>query len=79
MQQLPNLSFEIITPSPPHQRGAQLSLYFKENAKAIHNKMIENGIIVDFREPGVIRLAPAPMYCSYLDVYQFYCILRNNF
>ncbi len=79
MQQLPNLSFEIITPSNPHQRGAQLSLYFKENAKAIHNKMIENGIIVDFREPGVIRLAPAPMYCSYLDVYQFYCILRNNF
>ena len=79
MQQLPNLSFEIITPSPPHQRGAQLSLYFKENAKAIHNKMIENGIIVDFREPGVIRLAPAPMYCSYLDVHQFYCILRDNF
>jgi len=79
MQQLPNLSFEIITPSNPAQRGAQLSLYFKENAKAIHNKMIENGIIVDFREPGVIRLAPAPMYCSYLDVYQFYCILRDHF
>lgn len=79
MQQLPNLSFEIITPSNPAQRGVQLSLYFKENAKAIHNKMIENGIIVDFREPGVIRLAPAPIYCSYLDVHQFYCILRDHF
>jgi len=79
MQQLPNLSFEIITPASPTQRGAQLSLFFKENAKAIHHKMIENGIIVDFREPGVIRLAPAPMYCSYVDVYQFYCILRDHF
>lgn len=79
LQQLPNLQFEIITPADPAQRGAQLSLYFPNNGKAIHQKMIESGIIVDYREPGVIRVAPAPLYCSFEDVYSFYEILKNNF
>ena len=79
LQQLTNLNFEIITPAEPESRGAQLSLYFKEKGKEIHNKMIDSGIIVDYREPGVIRVAPAPLYCSYLDVYRFYEILRDHF
>jgi kynureninase len=79
LQQIPHLNFEIITPTDPQQRGAQLSLYFKDQGRAIHDKMIENGIIVDYREPGVIRVAPAPLYCSYKDVYQFYSILKEHF
>lgn len=79
LQQLPQLNFEIITPVDPEQRGAQLCLYFKERGKEIHDKMISSGIIVDYREPGVIRVAPAPMYCSFEDVYRFYEILKNNF
>ena len=79
LKELPNLPFEIITPISIDERGAQLSLFFKENGKAIHNKMQENGIIVDYREPGVIRVAPAPLYCSFQDVYQFYSILREHF
>lgn len=79
LHQLPNIQFEIITPKNVAERGAQLSLYFLENGKAIHQKMIDNGIIVDYREPGVIRVAPAPMYCSFEDVYRFYAILRDNF
>lgn len=79
LQQLPNLAFEIITPADAAERGTQLSLYFKERGKEIHNKMIESGIIVDYREPGVIRVAPAPMYVSFADVYRFYEILRDHF
>lgn len=79
LHQLPNLAFEIITPTDAAERGAQLSLYFKERGKEIHNKMIESGIIVDYREPGVIRVAPAPMYVSFSDVYRFYEILRDHF
>jgi kynureninase len=79
LQQLHNLKFEIITPADPESRGAQLSLFFSERGKEIHQKMIDNGIIVDYREPGVIRVAPAPLYCSYLDVYRFYEILREHF
>ena len=79
LNQLPSLNFEIITPKNAMERGAQLSLYFSENGKNIHDKMIENGIIVDYREPGVIRVAPAPLYCSFEDVFRFYCILRDHF
>lgn len=79
LKQLTNISFEIITPEDPEQRGAQLSLFFNSQGKAIHNKMMESGIIVDYREPGVIRVAPAPLYCSFEDVYRFYEILKNNF
>ncbi len=79
LHQLPNLQFEIITPVDAESRGAQLSLYFAERGKEIHDKMIENGIIVDYREPGVIRVAPAPMFCSFEDVYRFYEILRDYF
>ena len=79
LHQLQNIQFEIITPSNPDERGVQLSLFFLENGKAIHQKMMDNGIIVDYREPGVIRVAPAPLYCGYEDVYRFYEILRDNF
>ncbi len=79
LKQCTHLNFEIITPAEPEWRGAQLSLYFKENGKAIHDAMIENGIIVDYREPGVIRVAPAPLYCSFSDVFAFYKILMDKF
>jgi kynureninase len=77
LKQLSNISFEIITPENPDERGAQLSLYFKHDGRRIHDAMHNNGIIVDYREPGVIRVAPAPMYCSFADVYRFYEILKN--
>lgn len=79
LKQVDNLDFEIITPECENSRGAQLSLYFKERGKEIHQKMLDSEIIVDYREPGVIRVAPAPLYCTYKDVYKFYSILKDNF
>lgn len=75
LEQLTHLPFEIITPADPAKRGAQLSLFFEKDGKAIHQKMIEAGVIVDYREPGVIRVAPAPLYNSFEDVHRFYHIL----
>ena len=77
LHQLLNINFEIITPSEPERRGAQLSLYFKERGKEIHQKMMGSGIIVDYREPGVIRVAPSPLYNSFEDVFRFCEILKN--
>lgn len=77
LEQLTSLSFTLITPSDPNQRGAQLCLYFEEKGKEIYQKMKEHGIVVDYREPGVIRVAPAPLYCSFEDVYRFYEILKT--
>lgn len=77
LQQLVNIRFEILTPADPNRRGAQLSLYFEENGKEIYQKMSDAGIIVDYREPGVVRVAPSPLYNSFEDVYRFYHILEN--
>jgi kynureninase len=63
--------FEIITPRNPEHRGCQLSLFMKHNGKAIFNKLIERGVVADWREPAVIRVAPAPLYNSFEDVYRF--------
>lgn len=77
LEQLNTLSFTLITPSDPTQRGAQLCLFFEEKGKEIYQKMKDHGIVVDYREPGVIRVAPAPLYCSFEDVYRFYEILKS--
>jgi kynureninase len=77
LHQILTLDFVIITPENPKQRGAQLSLYFKHRSKEIHKWLIDSGVIVDYREPGVIRVAPAPFYNSFKEVYQFFEILRN--
>jgi kynureninase len=69
--------FEIITPAAPERRGAQLSLFFKKIGKQIHKKMMDSGIVVDYREPGVIRVAPAPLYNTFEEVYIFYEILND--
>ncbi|SNR81939.1 Kynureninase [Maribacter sedimenticola] len=66
-------SFEIITPK---DRGCQLSVFLHGHGKSLFNYLMENGVITDWREPNVIRLAPAPFYCSYEDMYRFGQILK---
>ena len=76
--ELPQIKAEIITPADPARRGAQLSLFFAENGKDIFLRMQEDGIIVDYREPGVIRVAPTPLYNSFEEVYRFCEILQGK-
>lgn len=63
-------SAEIVTPRDPAQRGCQLSLRVR-GGKAKFTKLIEREVICDWREPDVIRVAPAPLYNSYQDVFRF--------
>jgi kynureninase len=71
------LRFTVITPEDPDRRGAQLSLYFSDRGKEVFDHLGRQGVIADYREPGVIRLAPAPMYNSFEDVYRLYSILQQ--
>jgi kynureninase len=68
--------FEIITPADPAERGCQLSLLFGKRGKEIFTELVKRGVIVDWREPNVIRAAPVPLYNSFEDVYQFARYLR---
>lgn len=77
LKQITNVKFEIITPSDPLQRGCQLSLLFKSKGKEVFEALQKNGVIADWREPNVIRIAPTPLYNSFEDVYTFYEILKG--
>ncbi len=66
---------DILTPAEPERRGAQLSLYFGDRGKHLQQQLAAAGIVVDYREPGVIRVSPAPLYNSFEDVYRFCHIL----
>jgi len=61
--------FKIITPKNHSERGCQLSIVCKRNAKAIFNYLTDNGVIGDWREPNVIRLSPVPLYNSFKQVF----------
>jgi kynureninase len=69
---------EIITPPNPAQRGCQLSLFVKKNAKQLHAALLDAGVITDYREPNVIRLAPVPLYNSFEDVWVFADVLKRH-
>ncbi|KAK4183977.1 putative kynureninase [Podospora australis] len=65
--------FKILTPQNPEERGSQLSLLLTDEdiLEKVFKKLQEGGIICDARKPGVIRVAPVPMYCTFEDVWRF--------
>lgn len=65
-----NDRIQVITPRNQEERGCQLSIQVKNADKSLHTKLTESGVISDWREPDVIRVAPAPLYNSYEDVYE---------
>ncbi|MCE2772430.1 MAG: kynureninase [Bacteroidetes bacterium] len=62
---------EIITPRDKRWRGCQLSIVAKGFGKNLFETLIHNGVVPDWREPNVIRLAPVPMYNSFMDIWKF--------
>jgi kynureninase len=70
------LNFKIITPPSP-ERGCQISLLTDDNGKMIFDYLTQNGVIADWRNPNVIRLAPVPMYNTFEDIYTFGALLMN--
>ena len=91
--------FELLTPSDPEQRGAQLSIKFLRNTFTLHEELEKRGIVVsglliseiilfwmplilihtkcDYREPNVLRFAPAPLYNNFNELFRFVKILAE--
>ncbi len=65
---------KIITPK---ERGCQLSIRVVNSDKKLFDKISNKGVVSDWREPDVIRVAPVPLYNSFLDVFKFYKILKS--
>lgn len=67
----------IITPSDPQERGCQLSIRVRNADKSLFEAITAGGVVADWREPDVIRVAPAPLYNSFEDVFRFSSVLRD--
>jgi kynureninase len=63
------IALRIITPQEESQRGCQLSVVIPEQGRRIFDYLTAHGVVADWREPDVIRLAPVPLYNSYTDVH----------
>lgn len=74
----PTPAFRIITPADPRHRGAQISVLLRPGLlRHVAQKLREAGIVVDSREPDVIRVAPVPMYNTFMDVWDFVDAFRH--
>jgi kynureninase len=72
-----NCNLEVITPKEDKFRGCQLSVLFHGQGKEMFDFLTKNGVIADWREPNVIRLAAVPLYNSFADVFSLGQIIEN--
>ena len=68
---------DIITPRNEDEHGCQVSLLMLDKGKEIFESLKKNSVIIDWREPNVIRLAPVPLYNTFEDIYKFGEIIKN--
>ncbi len=71
LRAIPGARFEIITPAAPEARGAQLSLRLRDGARRVFDALAARGVVVDFRDPDVIRVAPVPLYNTFDEARRF--------
>lgn len=69
LDELVGTKAKVITPREPARRGAQLSVFVKDGQGTIDRLMAE-GVVCDLRKPSVVRMAPAPLYCSFHDCWR---------
>jgi kynureninase len=69
--------FQLLTPVDKRQRGCQLSLFMKKDGRKIFERIVDSGVVADWREPDVIRLAPVPVYNTFEEVFKFAAIFTE--
>ncbi len=69
---------EIITPQKKNEHGCQVSMLMHKKGKKVFDELSKAGVVADWREPNVIRVAPVPLYNTFEDVWRFAQILKKN-
>lgn len=69
---------EVITPREDRARGCQLSILVHDRPKELLHKLHAEGVVCDFREPNVIRVAPVPLYNTFHEVWRFAQVLARH-
>ena len=69
--------FSILTPQSPADRGCQVSIAMHKNGKQLFEGLTKNGIMTDWREPNVIRIAPVPLYNTFEEIFLFEEVLKK--
>ncbi len=77
LSEIHDRKIEIITPGNQWERGCQLSIRVKNADKNLFKAISARGVMADWREPDVIRVAPVPLYNSFMDVWKFVEILKD--
>ena len=77
LQQPTSSRFNVITPSEPQDRGCQLSVLVQDEPRTLLQELQREGVVCDFREPNVIRMAPVPLYNTFSEVYRVGRIMLN--
>jgi kynureninase len=67
---------QFITPRNNDEISCQVSMLMLKRGKEILEELGRQGVMVDWREPNVIRIAPVPLYNTFEDVWQFGNIIR---
>ncbi|MBS1512451.1 MAG: kynureninase [Bacteroidetes bacterium] len=68
---------EVITPRMDADKGCQISILMLQKGKAVFEALLQNGVLSDWREPNVIRVAPVPLYNTFTDIYTFGQIIKD--
>jgi kynureninase len=78
LDRLPPERFQTVTPRAPAERGCQVSLLVHDRPRALLPALEHDGVVADFREPNVVRVAPVPLYNTFWEVWKFSQILARH-
>lgn len=70
--------YTVTTPREPAARGCQVSILVHDRPRELFKALEARGVMCDFREPNVVRVAPVPLYNTFLDVWRFARVLAEH-
>jgi kynureninase len=77
VDRLPAGGVEVITPRRVDERGCQLSLRARRGGRNLLEALKAGGVVCDFREPDIVRVAPTPLYNTFHEVWRFARVLEE--